>query len=144
MRPLVLALATLVAACGVRRLPPPRAPRQVPPPIVVEAPPAPGQGRVLLDVEGHRAEVEIVDGYGPTPAGRALCVTPCHADLAPGRYTLRFTAVYDPERTGLGYVRIKPGTSAYRYRLGIHRRRGLRRFFGITLAVLGGVIDLTA
>jgi hypothetical protein len=149
----VLGLA--MGGCGATRLPPPAAPPRVLPSVQASGPPAPGRGRVILDVEGDRAVVEDVQGGSVAASGaghffggslevsQRLCVTPCVVDLAPGPHTLRFSSVTDEDRSSDGYVNIDEGVSAYRERLGVHSHHQLKRGFGIASVVVGGMFVLS-
>lgn len=146
---LVVGVALGSAGCfSVERLPPPAAPARVVPPIDRGGPPAPGLGRVILDVEGDQATVLRVSGgsVGASGAGavfsgslevtRPLCVTPCQVDLAPGPHGLRFVSRTDDDQRGDAFINIDQATTVYRYKLGRRSRPYGRR----TLAWLTGAV----
>ena len=105
VRSVAAIVAITQAACfSVHRLPPPAPPPQVVPAIDHGGPPAPGLGRILIDVDGESATVTEVQGAtieagaggraltGSFEVSRTLCTTPCKVDLQPGPHTLRFVS----------------------------------------------------
>ncbi len=129
-------------------------PARVAPEIAVGGAPAPGLGRVILDVQEGPAVVERV--HGGTASGvagtRALsgsfefahrvCITPCVIDVQPGPQQLRFTLVDDDERTSEGFVNIDDRTAVYRHAIGTQRSRAWRGFVGWPLLLFGVVLDI--
>jgi hypothetical protein len=136
-----LAMASAIAGCGVRHVPPPPPPRQTIPHIVEgpDQPPPEGLGRLLIDNEREPAKVsritETFEGL-PTTApdvhtttvqvgpsthqqkSELLCITPCAADLSIGAHTLVFTSMNDPQKTSTADVRVPRGTTVVRHDLG--------------------------
>jgi hypothetical protein len=154
---IVVMVALVSAGCfSVERLPPPAAPTQVVPPIDRGGPPAPGLGRVVLDVEGDQATVFRVTGgsVGASGAGavfsgslevtRPLCVTPCQVDLTPGPHGLRFVSRTDDDRRGDAFINIDQATSVYRYKLGRRSRPYGRRTLAWLTGAVGAFSDVAA
>jgi hypothetical protein len=149
-RPALAILFCVTACFGTDHLPPPQAPEQIVPAVDPGGQPAPGLGRVLIDVDGDQATVQQVMGgsigavggghafAGALEVSRPLCVTPCKVDLSPGPQALRFVSQTDPDRRGDAFINVDSATTVYRYKLGRSRRPYGRR----TLAWITGAIGV--
>jgi hypothetical protein len=148
-------LAVTSTACWrTHQLAAPAAPQRIVPEVLLGGAPAPGLGRVVLDVQDGPAVVERVQGAsasgiagshvlsGSLEISRRVCVTPCVLDLPPGPQELRFTSVNDGERTSTGFVNIDDRPSAYRHALGTQRSRAWRGLVGWPLLILGTLLDI--
>jgi hypothetical protein len=158
----LLSMASAIAGCGVRHVPPPAPPPQEIPYIVEgpDQPPPEGLGRLLIENEHEPAKVsritETLSGVPITPAGQTnpvqvdveshstpqqksvlLCITPCAADLSIGAHTLVFASMNDPQKTSTADVRVPRGTTVVRHDLGYVKPYS-GAYVGGLIAVLSG------
>lgn len=154
---LVLA-ATLVSTGCVRQLPPRPAPDAVVPLTNTTSEPAPGTGRLVIDVVDGPAPVQRVDmkaepfedDQGRTrfrfhEAPEPLCATsPCVVDLTPGNVLLGFPVAGDDHSIEVELVHVGEETAVYRRSLSHYRHnKGALWVLGIIGASLGGSSFLT-
>lgn len=149
-------------------LPPPRAPERTVPPVRTDlGSPAPGHGRVILDVVDGPAEVRevlaestsssvamgvssqgsvaVAGAQGSEQTSRPLCTTPCATDLLRGNHVLTFTLVADPRRTERADVAAGERVWVHRRALGQPRRLLPATFgLGIGVSILGLVVEGSA
>jgi len=152
-------LFSTTTGCLARHLPPPT-PAQVEPEIAdpPTTAPAPGHGRVVLDVPGESANVSrvtetfVTSGvaapvvkprFGPymaTPAVRSqelICVTPCMVDLRQGAHTFVFSAKDNPDRESLANVMVTPRTTFVSHAIGKEPRYTMGYVGGWSMIILG-------
>lgn len=145
---------SLLAGCGVERLPPPSAPtKEVPENVDVPLePPAPGTGRVILDTNGEKATaIEVTGsmtaaagGYSATIVGlRPLCTTPCAVDLPYGSHPILLRSVSDPTRQSETALEVGSRPKVFRHELGERKDGGAVRTVGSSLVGLGALAALT-
>jgi hypothetical protein len=154
---LVLAAALASAGC-VRELPPRPAPDAIVPAMNTASEPAPGQGRLVIDVVDGPAPVQRVDmkaepfddGQGRTrfrfhEAPEPLCATsPCVVDLTPGNVLLGFPVAGDDHPLEVELVHVGEETAVYRRSLSHYRRnKGALWVLGIVGTSLGGTSMIT-
>jgi len=152
---LLLVASVLATGCfRHKRYAAPPAPAQVLPNVEVGGSPAPGLGRVVLDVQEGPAVVERVHGgrasgiagshalSGSFELAQRVCITPCVIDVPAGPQQLRFTLVDDDERTSTGFINVDDRTGVYRHAIGTQRSRAWKGFVGWPLLLLGVVLDL--
>lgn len=151
-----LAVVAIVATGCWRhkRLAAPQIPERILPNVSTAGAPAPGLGRVLLDVQEGPAVVERVHGAsasgiagtrmlsGSVEISRRVCVTPCVLDVPAGPQELRFTLIDDEERTSTGFVNVDARPSAYRHAIGTQRSRAWKGFVGWPLLAFGALLDI--
>lgn len=152
-----LASTLLFAGC-VRQLPPPPAPEPVVPAVETASDPAPGQGRLVIDVVDGPTEVQRVhmraepfdDGQGRqrfrfTEAPELLCsASPCVVDLAPGNVLLGFPVVGDEHDLDVELVHLGEETAVYRRSLShYNENEGAMWVLGIIATSLGASSAVT-
>lgn len=134
---LVVAMSVCNAACINNRPPPPVPERTaVMPDVAPAAPPAAGEGRVVVDVAGEKAKVfEVIEVTTRTNPGlggrnswiapaqldrkmRPLCLTPCALDMPVGWHSLVFESTTDPTRSSSADVTVTAQRTAVRHALG--------------------------
>ena len=147
-QPLVLSAWVLCAACG-EHLPPAETPAPVAPAVESSAPPAEGQGRLIVDVlEGptpvHRVfmAAERIGGassYRLYETSELLCPrSPCVADLPAGNVLLGFPVLGDRDAMDVELVHIGPETSVHRRSLSVRQGGGAIHTLGIVGTSIGG------
>lgn len=154
---LVLA-STLISTGCVRQLPPRPAPEAIVPSTSTTSEPAPGKGRLVIDVVDGSTPVQRVhmkaepleDGQGRTrfrfyEAPEPLCETsPCVVDLTPGNVLLGFPVTGDDNPMEVELVHVGEEPAVYRRSLSHYRRnKGTLWVLGIIGASLGGTSLLT-
>lgn len=134
----LLTMTTLVASCaGSRRLDPPPAPPAIVPAIPYPTePPAPGTGRILIDIVDGPSDVQIRSLQPMGMIWAPLCTSPCVVDLPPGPHELSFLLRGDRERSDTDTVTVSPAPSMY-------RRQLLQRSSSPVMLVGGYVIGYT-
>src|SRR5688572_28703035 len=149
---LLVFVSLLVTGCWRhRQITAPAAPDRTVPAVSMNSAPAPGLGRMVLDVPDGPAVVESVRG-GTVAGGvgartmsaslevsQRLCVTPCVVDLVPGPHELRFTLVDDDDRTSVGFVNVDERPGVYRHAIGTKRNQAWQGLVGWPL-LLDGVV----
>lgn len=153
-----LVLASTLASAGcVRQLPPRPVPDAIVPPIGTTSAPAPGEGRLVIDVvDGpapiHRVQMRpepFVDEQGGTrfrfyEVPEPLCETsPCVVDLTPGNVLLGFPVIGDDRYLDVELVYVGEETAVYRRSLSHRRRGGALWVLGIVGTSLGGTSLVT-
>lgn len=152
-----IALLTVTATACVKQLPPAPTPEPVAPAVATAAPPAAGQGRLIVDVvEGPTPVHRVLMQPTQTGPGQGrvrfrfleqpelMCsASPCVVDLPPGNLLLGFPVI---GRDGLEseLVHVGPGTSVYRRSLSVREdRTGKLRVLGIIATAVGGTALMT-
>jgi hypothetical protein len=139
LRFVAIIASVTVTGCGlgIARPPPPPAPPQIEPqiPDLPAAPPAGGQGRVILDADGEQAWVSRVTGamnfepertarldgtvsLGPARIEEPLCVTPCAVDIRQGAHTFVFRSRKDPLRSSTADILLTSNPLFVRHAMG--------------------------
>jgi hypothetical protein len=152
-----LPLLALVAC--VKQLPPAPTPAPIAPALPATAPPAQGQGRLVIDVTDGPAPVKrivmdaqpIKDARGFTryrlgEAPALLCnPSPCLTDLPVGtNIVLGFPVIGDSNETEVELVHVGPDPSVYRRALSeYHDDTGATRVLGIIATSLGSASAIT-
>lgn len=154
---LVLA-STLVSTGCVRQLPPLPAPDAIVPSTNTSSAPAPGKGRLVIDVVDGPTPLQRVDmkaepfedDQGRTrfrfhEAPEPLCATsPCVLDLTPGNVLLGFPVAGDDHSMEIELVHVGEETAVYRRSLSHYRHnKGALWVLGIIGTSLGGTSLLT-
>lgn len=148
------ALIPLLAACGVRELPPPAAPsKELSADVDMPVDESPsGMGRVVLDANGQKADVVEITGASTAYAGnvratvvasRPVCTTPCVVDLTYGSHPLLFQSVTDDERVSIAHVDVGPRVQVVRHEIGERHPPSAVGVGGAVLTYLGMVTALT-
>jgi hypothetical protein len=150
---LILQVSALAAAGCIHELPPRATPGPVVPPPET-APPAPGLGRLYVDVVDGPTYVRVVK---PITVGvtvndepfetevlddQATCTSPCVFDLPLGRQLLAFP-VRGSGGVDLARVIVSPRPTVYRRALGYRQRGGAGFVLGILGASFGGASFVT-
>jgi hypothetical protein len=154
---LLVAFAVCTSGCVHNRPPPPVPERvAVAPDVVPAAPPAAGEGRLVVDVVGEKAKVfEVTElttrtnpGYGGKNSWmappqldrkmRPLCLTPCAVDLPLGWHSLVFESTSDPTRTSTADVTVPPQPTALRHALGRDKPANGAYVGGIAMIIPAG------
>lgn len=147
-------LIPVLAACGVRELPPPAAPsKDLPTDVDMPTDESPsGMGRVVLDANGQKADVVEITGASTAYAGnvratvvasRPVCTTPCVVDLTYGSHPLLFQSVTDDERASIAHVDVGPRVQVVRHEIGERHPPSAIGVGGVLLTTLGMVTAVT-
>jgi hypothetical protein len=153
---LILA-STLVSTGCVRQLPPLPAPDVIVPSTNTTSEPAPGKGRLVIDVVDGPTPVQRVhmkpepfeDDQGRTrfrfyEAPEPLCATsPCVVDLTPSNVLLGFPVTGDDHSLDVELVHVGDETAVYRRSLSHRRNSGALWVLGIIGTSLGGTSLVT-
>lgn len=153
---LCIALVTASMPACVRRLPASPIPAPMIPAIAQGAPPAPGTGRLIVDVVQGPTPVNVA-GLSPVPSARGsfttyrldlaerpLCApSPCAADLPLGNHVIEFPVMgnddWDQE-----LVHIGPDPTVYRRDLSLYQpASGAGYALGIVLESVGAASAIT-
>ncbi len=159
---LVLTLLAFTSGCGVKEIPPPKAPeKKLPtvPDLPTDAPPR-GASRVVLDTPDEQARVVEIMGvtqgvvsngrgtaYASAVTTRPVCTTPCVVDLERGTHRLVFASQSDDERISEAEVQVGTKPTVVRHAIGSRRSHvglgllgGTSLVLGITGLTVGGVL----
>jgi hypothetical protein len=152
-----LCIAASTAAC-VKHLPPAPAPAAVVPAIVLPAePPAPGMGRIVVDVvdgPSHVQHVQVTPRAVTESGGRTVyhfderpqqvcAITPCVAEVPLGNVLLGFSVIGNRALES-ELVHIGPDPSVYRRTLSVYEdRTGALRVAGIVMTAVGVAAAIT-
>lgn len=149
----VLPLWALTAAGCIQALPPRATPGPVVPPAA-DSPPAPGQGRIYVDVLDGPVRVRVVKPVTVTETvndqefeseeleDQATCVSPCFLDLPLGTHLLAFP-VRGAGGVDLAHVLASPTPTVYRRALGWREPGGAGFVLGVLGASFGGASFIT-
>jgi hypothetical protein len=154
VRPVLILQALALTAAGcIHTLPP----RETPGPVVTPPaayPPAPGFGRLYVDVVDGPAYVRVVKPISVTETlnelefqtealeDQASCMSPCVLDLPLGGHLLAFP-VRGAGGVDLARVIVSPSPTLYRRALGWRERGGAGFVLGILGASFGGASVVT-
>jgi len=146
-------VAVFAAGACVKQLPPAPTPAATMPTMPAGPPPAPGMGRLVVDVVDGPAPVQrtsMVPQPTTNPSGRttyrfepatdSLCAAaPCVTDLATGNVLLAFPVIGDPDALETELVHVGPEPSVYRRALSVYTdNTGALRVMGIIMTSFGG------
>jgi hypothetical protein len=144
------------SACSGARTPRAAPPATLPAVTLPEAPPAPGTGRVVLDVVDGRSDVQIKLSPSLTPSGTAaagdftygtwqhLCSTPCVVDLPPGQHDISIRVREGRRRGDTDVLVVEPDeVTAYRRAITIREGSFIKSYAGYTLLSIGVPFLLT-
>jgi hypothetical protein len=154
---LAIAVTAGALASCVMQLPPAPTPPAIPPPIQAAAPPASGQGRLVVDVVNGPTPVQRIRmdskqlAVGGRPSFRffetpeLLCpASPCVTDVPGGNVLLGFPVLGDSDAMEVELVHVGTETSVYRRALSeYHDQTGSLRIFGIVFTAVGGSSAMT-
>jgi hypothetical protein len=151
---LILPVLALTAAGCIHALPPRETPGPVVPPPAAISPPAPGLGRIYVDVVDGPVRVRVVKPITVTETvndeeleseeleDQATCTPPCVLDLPLGKHLFAF-----PVRGagGVDLVRVtaSPSPTVYRRALGWRQRGDAGFVLGVLGASFGGASFVT-
>lgn len=152
-------MTALLSASCVRQLPPAPTPRPVVPAVSVAGPPAPGMGRVIVDVPEGPSPVYLAaiearpqDNGTRRPSFRffelppeLVCKeTPCVVDRPPGNILLGFPVAGCREGTEYELVHVGPHPSVYTRSLSLYEdRSGTEKILGIIGTSVGVAAGIT-
>jgi hypothetical protein len=150
---LILQVLALGAAGCIHELPPRETPGPVEPPPAT-SPPAPGLGRLYVDVVDGPTHVRVVKPVSVTETvndeqfeteeleDQATCTSPCVLDLPPGKHLLAFP-VRGAGGVDLASVIVSPRPTVYRRALGWRQGGGAGFALGALGASFGGTAFVT-
>ncbi len=153
-----LTFGVLALGGCIKQLPPAPIPEPVPPTVAAGTSPAPGTGRLIVDVvDGHAPVQRVRMEARPSPNAQGvptvrfeqtpteLCpAAPCVTDVPVGNILLGFPVIGDGDALETELVHVGPDPSVYRRSLSVYTdNSGASRVLGILATSIGAAAAIT-